>query len=76
MDAIYRQIGTAVNLNSFVACERAKRIPSPWTQDAAAGKNGICLERESYAAAHHAKVIVRAIHHIPAEVIHPANVRG
>jgi len=39
-------------------------------------KSQICLERERDAAADHAEVIVRTIHHIPAEVVHPADVGG
>ena len=34
----------------------------------------IRLKREGDAAARHAKVIVGAIHHIPAEITHPADV--
>ena len=75
---------TPVNLSSFGTRTREKKIPGGWkqnggiasTENAAAGKNQICLERERDAAADHAEVIVRTIHHIPAEVVHPADVGG
>jgi hypothetical protein len=40
------------------------------------GKMQIYLKGESDAAARHAKVIVGAIDHIPAEITHPADMRG
>src|ERR1700731_2597429 len=39
-------------------------------------RNGSVLEGERDAAAHHAEVIVRPIHHVPTEIVHPADVRG
>src|SRR5438552_3583067 len=39
-------------------------------------RNYSVLECKRDAAAHHAKVIVRPIHHVPTEIVHPADVRG
>ena len=81
----YMRIMTPVNLNlRSSARTREKKIPSGWKQNggirvnrnAAAGKSQICLERECDAAADHAEVIVGTIHHIPTEVVHPADVGG
>src|ERR1700730_12607388 len=33
-------------------------------------------EREGEAAAHHAEVVGRPVHHVPTEIVHPADVRG
>ncbi len=75
---------TPVNLNSFQCQNEREKDPKRLetkrrhcvNRNAAAGKNQICLERERDAAADHAEVIVRTIHHIPAEVVHPADVGG
>src|SRR5207245_10106554 len=39
-------------------------------------RNCSVLEGKRNAAAHHAEVIVRPIHHVPTEIVHPADVRG
>src|SRR5438552_7673096 len=39
-------------------------------------RNCSVLEGKRDAAAHHAEVIVRPIHHVPTEIVHPADVRG
>ena len=48
----------------------------PFTRNAAVGKMQILLKRESDAATRHAKIIVRAVHHVPAEITHPTDMRG
>ena len=75
---------TPVNLNCVPVPERErKRSQAAGSKTAASRqpkcrrwKSQICLERERDAAADHAEVIVRTIHHIPAEVVHPADVGG
>src|SRR4029453_17168315 len=39
-------------------------------------RSGQALEREIETAAHHAKVVFRAIYHVPAEVVDPADMRS
>src|SRR5207302_4451205 len=39
-------------------------------------RNCSVLEGKRNAAAHHAEVILRPIHHVPTEIVHPADVRG
>src|SRR4029453_13050413 len=71
----YRRITTPVNLNAIQYQNEREKDPKRRhcvNRNAAAGKNQICLKRERDAAADHAEVIVRTIHHIPTEVVHPA----
>jgi len=65
--------------------KRLKHIRAPKSKTAASRQpecrrseecDCIKLEREGDPATRHAKVIVGAIHHIPAEITHPADMRG
>src|SRR5438477_3321281 len=65
--------------------KRLKHIHAPKSKTAASRQpecrrseecDCIKLEREGDPATRHAKVIVGAVHHIPAEITHPADMRG
>ena len=65
-----------VRMFSFANLARTKKSGVCF-QDAATANflvNG--LEREIHAGANHTKIVVGAVHEIPAEITHPADVRG
>ena len=56
--------------------EYKKRAASAIANAAATNVSCEGLEREIHAGADHTKIIIWAVHEIPAEITDPANVRG
>src|SRR4029077_7991864 len=67
---------SALTIRRAIVAMRVQKKAASVVPDAAVAKCYCCLESEVHAGAHHAEVIVRTIHKIPAEVTDPADMRG